>query len=140
LQRTNIDVVREGFDRFHERDLDGLLALVHPNVVWLPASQVLEGRDRPYLGHDGVREWYAAASGTDRYLTKLAAPAADEGEWLLWPGIVTFNSETQRVTDSGTLVWYLVEVVDARMRSLRTILGRPVARAAFDAALRRSEP
>jgi ketosteroid isomerase-like protein len=56
--RDNISVVRSLFEAGRRRDPDGLVALVHPEVSWLPSIVTLlnEG-DSAYYGHDGVRRW-----------------------------------------------------------------------------------
>ena len=44
-------------DAFNERDLEGMLARFDPAVRFHPLR--LGGLDRSYLGHDGVRRWFA---------------------------------------------------------------------------------
>lgn len=44
-------------EAFNARDLDGMLRLVDPAVVFHPLR--LGGLRGPYRGHDGVREWFA---------------------------------------------------------------------------------
>jgi ketosteroid isomerase-like protein len=52
------DVVRRAFDAFNRRDLDGLLALLHPDVR--VHSLLTEPEGPEFRGHEGVREWLAA--------------------------------------------------------------------------------
>jgi ketosteroid isomerase-like protein len=49
--------VRRWFDAFNSRDLEGMLACMHPYVEFHPLR--LHGLDSAYHGHEGVREWFA---------------------------------------------------------------------------------
>jgi ketosteroid isomerase-like protein len=54
----SLDVVRATFDAFARRDLEGMQALCHPEVVIRPiATMKLAGRESSYLGHDGLRRY-----------------------------------------------------------------------------------
>jgi ketosteroid isomerase-like protein len=50
--------VRRWFDAFNSRDLEGMLACMHPNVDLHPLH--LHGIGGAYEGHAGVREWFAS--------------------------------------------------------------------------------
>ena len=52
------DLVRRAYAAFNERDLDGLLELLDPDVRM--RSLMTEAEQAEYLGHDGVRQWYSA--------------------------------------------------------------------------------
>lgn len=52
------DLMRQAFDAFNRRDLEGLLSLLHPDVR--VRSLMTEAERAVYEGHQGVREWYAA--------------------------------------------------------------------------------
>ena len=54
---TNERVVSEWVDAFNERDLDGMLARVNPDVLFHPLR--VNGTAHSYLGHDGMRRWFA---------------------------------------------------------------------------------
>jgi ketosteroid isomerase-like protein len=56
--RAEEATVRRWFDAFNCRDLEGMLACMHPYVDFHPLR--LRGLDRAYQGHDGVRRWFAA--------------------------------------------------------------------------------
>lgn len=45
------------FDAFNSRDLEGMLACMHPNVDFHPLR--LPGVIGPYQGHEGLREWFS---------------------------------------------------------------------------------
>lgn len=49
-------IVTRWVDAFNERDLEGMLARVHPEVRFHPLR--LAGLDGSYRGHHGVRRWF----------------------------------------------------------------------------------
>lgn len=55
MSRENVDRVLLMYETFNRRDLDGMLALMHEDVVIVPRSGALEG---DYLGHEGIRRWW----------------------------------------------------------------------------------
>jgi ketosteroid isomerase-like protein len=56
MSEENADQARRGYDAFNRRDLDALLALMDPEVVFTTRFAQMEGIQ--YRGHDGVREWW----------------------------------------------------------------------------------
>lgn len=55
-----MDVVRRMFDAFSERDVDALMTVLHPDVVFIShATAELAGRKGPYRGHEGIRQYFA---------------------------------------------------------------------------------
>jgi ketosteroid isomerase-like protein len=55
----NAEIVRAVFDAFSRRDLPALLALSDPEIVFIPPTGRLAGRDEPYRGHEGLRTYMA---------------------------------------------------------------------------------
>jgi ketosteroid isomerase-like protein len=52
----NTTVVREGYERFMAQDVEGVLALFSPELVWeIPGPQALAGE---YRGPDGAAEFF----------------------------------------------------------------------------------
>ena len=47
------------FDAFNRRDLDGVLELVHPEILFLPISAAVMAEGEPYRGHQGMRRYLA---------------------------------------------------------------------------------
>jgi ketosteroid isomerase-like protein len=63
MARPPVDTVREGFDALNDGDLERMVALTAPDVVFLPlAAPRVEGRH--YEGHDGLREWHSERAAT----------------------------------------------------------------------------
>ena len=57
MSQANVEVVRQAFDAFNERDVERLVSLSDPDCAWLPFRAQLEGIT--YRGHDGVRRFVA---------------------------------------------------------------------------------
>jgi hypothetical protein len=51
---------------YGKRDLDAMLAMMDEAVVFRPSP--LFGTGRSYVGHDGVREWWAEMAGRGKRL------------------------------------------------------------------------
>jgi ketosteroid isomerase-like protein len=72
----NAEIVRRVFAAFSRRDVDGLLALCDPEIVFVPPTGRLAGRDEPYRGHEGLRTylsdvarvWQELRSEPDEYI------------------------------------------------------------------------
>ena len=57
---ADIDVVRAIYGAFAVRDIEGALAFVDPEcVIHLEATAREAGRHGPYVGHDGLRQYFA---------------------------------------------------------------------------------
>jgi ketosteroid isomerase-like protein len=71
----DIDVVRAIYAAFAARDLDAALAFVAADcVIHLEGTARRVGREEPYIGHDGMRQYFA---DVERYWDELAVHAED---------------------------------------------------------------
>ena len=50
-------MVRAGYEAFNRGDMEGAMAMLHPDIVWWPAAD--EPFTDPYRGHDGYRRLVA---------------------------------------------------------------------------------
>jgi ketosteroid isomerase-like protein len=55
VAQTNVEVLREGYRRFNDGDLDWVFARIAPDVVWEDASEMPDART--YRGTDEVRSF-----------------------------------------------------------------------------------
>jgi ketosteroid isomerase-like protein len=54
MSRTNVEIVRAGYEAWNRGDLEGMFAIIDPEVEWqLPDSGMNTGTFR---GHEGIRE------------------------------------------------------------------------------------
>jgi ketosteroid isomerase-like protein len=58
MSQENVATMRAALDAFGRNDVPGFLPLTHPDVEFEPQLTVLQGT---YLGHDGVRAFFADA-------------------------------------------------------------------------------
>jgi hypothetical protein len=49
-------------EAFNDRDVDALVALAHPRIVFRPTTLI--GQRRTYHGHEGLRRWVAEIEAT----------------------------------------------------------------------------
>ncbi|HXE43887.1 MAG TPA: nuclear transport factor 2 family protein [Conexibacter sp.] len=57
-EELSVDALAERFiDAFNRRDADALVALTHPQIVFVPT--VLVGQRASYETHEGLRRWVA---------------------------------------------------------------------------------
>ncbi len=72
---ADIDVVRAIYAAFAARDLDGALVFVAPDCeIHLEGTARRIGRELPYMGHDGMRQYFA---DVERYWDELEIHAED---------------------------------------------------------------
>ncbi len=70
---SDIDVVRGIYAAFAARDIEAATKLLAPDCeLHLRGTQNLIGRDEPYRGHAGMREYYADVERTWEELTLFA--------------------------------------------------------------------
>jgi ketosteroid isomerase-like protein len=58
MSRENVEKMRDSLDAFARNDVPALLRLADPEVEFEPQLAALQGA---YVGHDGLREFYADA-------------------------------------------------------------------------------
>lgn len=46
------------FEAFNRRDVEAVLSLLHPDIVFEPVSGTFLNAGQPYIGHDGVRLYF----------------------------------------------------------------------------------
>jgi ketosteroid isomerase-like protein len=57
MSQENVRLSYEAADAFNRRDMDGFLALFHPDLEFTSRLREMEGGG-PYRGHDGIRSWW----------------------------------------------------------------------------------
>jgi ketosteroid isomerase-like protein len=59
---SGVDVMRRGFAAWNAGDIDGALALMHPDIEWR-TSGVFPDVDDVYFGREGVRRFWSDFRG-----------------------------------------------------------------------------
>ena len=57
MSQEKVEVVRRMLQAFHDGDIEAILAECDPGVEW--QEQSIPGVEPLFLGHDGVRRWWA---------------------------------------------------------------------------------
>jgi ketosteroid isomerase-like protein len=55
MSEENVEAFKRGFEAANRRDVEGLLAELHPKVEWHAGLSSKLGGDAVYRGHEGVR-------------------------------------------------------------------------------------
>jgi ketosteroid isomerase-like protein len=99
---SNIDLVRRVFEAFTQRDIDAMLELIAPEMeFWGPtASFAREGE--PYVGHEGMREYFADVASVWRVLEVVPHDFRDLGDRVLVFGRVYARGAGGYISDSPT--------------------------------------
>ncbi|HEV2787384.1 MAG TPA: nuclear transport factor 2 family protein [Solirubrobacteraceae bacterium] len=102
----DIDVVRAIYAAFAARDLEGALAFVAQDcVIDLVGTARAVGREGPYRGHDGMRQYFA---DVERYWDELDIHAEDfrviPGSVIVM-GHVTGVAAGQAIRRSAVWTW-----------------------------------
>ena len=56
MSEENVAIFRRGYAAVNRGDIEGLLAIVHPDVEF--TSLIAEAEGETFRGHDGVRRWW----------------------------------------------------------------------------------
>ena len=60
MESQNIEVIRASYAAFRDRDIEGILSGMHPDVEWVhPAGMDKYGLGGTRVGHAGIREFLA---------------------------------------------------------------------------------
>ena len=63
MSQGNVNLVRTGYEAWNRSDLDGLLAMLAPDVEFLTTG-LFVGQDHVYSGHDGFKKFWREFRGT----------------------------------------------------------------------------
>lgn len=77
----NAELYRQGVDAWNARDMDGFVALAHPDVEFRSRLTDVEGA--AYRGHDGVRQYFADLSETFGDVHMEIEEIEERGDWVV---------------------------------------------------------
>ncbi len=137
-----VGLVRRAFDAFARRDIDGVLAVCHPDVVLRPyrATAELTGRQAPYRGHDGIRAYFhdVADVWKSLKLTPTAFRAADQSVIVF--GRAEANSGSEVMNLDMLWVWRLRDGLVASVEVFHSARPEPVHAARIRTVARAARP
>ena len=100
-----IEVVRALFWAFAERDVEGVLAHAHDDVVFSPVTSDYAGRTEPYVGHDGIREYFRDVAAVWDELRLTPTEFRQVGHTVLVTGKVSARSPARLIAGSTGWIW-----------------------------------
>jgi len=89
MSQENVELVRQGYAAWNKRDMDAMLARLHPDVEFI-TSGVFLGQDAVYSGHDGFRKFWRDFSETWESILVSISELRDCGERVL--ALVAFEA------------------------------------------------
>jgi ketosteroid isomerase-like protein len=113
--RMDIEVVREVFVAFADRDVERVLALVDPDVVFTAVTGGVVGKAEPYRGHEGMREYFRDVADVWDEIVLTPREFRQVGDAILVTGKVNARSPARVVSGSTGWVW--------RVRDGRVVYG-----------------
>jgi ketosteroid isomerase-like protein len=96
----NIEIVRQLFEAFTNRDLDAMLDLIAPEMKFWAPTGTFAREGRPYVGHAGMREYFEDVGRVWRTLEVVPHDFRDLGDRVLVIGRVYARGEGGYISDS----------------------------------------
>lgn len=124
MSQENVEVVKGLYRAFNRRDMAGLLALLDPDVEWVPVLAVLEGR--VYRGHDDVRRWVADLDSDWEFFEVSYEEMRDLDDRVLVFGHWRARGRTSGGESEQPGTW-LYELKDGKVVRLQTFTNRDEA-------------
>jgi ketosteroid isomerase-like protein len=113
---SDIEVVRAVFAAFAERDVDGVLAHAHEDIVFSAVTSDYAGRTEPYRGHEGLRQYFRDVAEVWDELRLTPTSFREIGDTILVTGRVDARSPARVVSGSTGWIW--------RLRGGKVVYGR----------------
>ena len=102
---TDIEVVKAAFAAFAARDLEAALALADADIEFSAVTGDHAGRADPYLGHDGLRQYFRDVASVWEELRLTPRDFRASGDRILVTGRVSARSRSRTVSGSTGWVW-----------------------------------
>ena len=126
---SDMDVVKEVFAAFAERDVERVLAHSSPDVEFSAVTGEHAGRTDPYRGHDGLRQYFRDLAEVWDELRIVPRDFRQNGDRILVTGRVSARSPARIVAGSTGWIW---RVSDGLVVYARVYPSAAEATAAFE--------
>jgi ketosteroid isomerase-like protein len=103
-RRATERAAEQVFEAFNRRDIDAMLALVDPEIVFAPVSARLIGDGSDYRGHDGLRRYLRDVATHWRHLEVTPAHVRSAGDAVVALGHVRSTTHAGR-RDEASATW-----------------------------------
>jgi ketosteroid isomerase-like protein len=128
-ERDTIKTVRGVFQAFATRDLEQALAFIHPQVrLWVVTAAVAR-EGRPYVGHDGIRQYFKDVDRVWEAIELLPLEFEVVGDAIVVLGEVRARGPAGELRQPAVWTWRFRDglVIDGRvdsdLRAARDALG-----------------
>jgi ketosteroid isomerase-like protein len=125
MSEENLEIPRRLIDAYNRRDIPVFMALLHPDVEWIPIMAALEGR--VYRGHDGVRRWLDDLAEDWEYFEPCLEEFHDLGDRVLIFGRWRARGRASGVELENQPATWLYEIKDGKAVWMRTFTDRDEA-------------
>ncbi|HMQ03716.1 MAG TPA: nuclear transport factor 2 family protein [Pyrinomonadaceae bacterium] len=132
--KNNVEIVKEGYDKFAKGDISGLLSLMADSIRW--STPEIEGTTLGGIrnGHEGVGEFFRILDETET-VTKFE-PREFIGEGDRVAVIGTYGATVKETGRSYEVEWaQFFTVRDGKIASFDEYLDSAIAAKAFQKAL-----
>ena len=129
MSRENVEVVLNAHAAFSRRDLGGFLAECQPDVSYRAAiTQEIEGDAGDFLGHDGIKSWWADLHDVYDGLHTDVVEVHDLGERVLVVYVVQGSAKgSGLVFQDGETLAQIVTLRDGKIAEIRDYSERSEA-------------
>ena len=122
MSQENVEAFRRGLEAGNRGDIEALLEVLDPDVVWHSALHALLGGEATvYRGHDGVRELFRDLFETFDGMHLEISEIRDLGDRLVAIGRTRARGKASGA-DVGTPIGYVTEFRAGRAISIRGYL------------------
>ena len=129
MSESNVEVVRALFDGYAQRGVDGVIDVVHEDVV-IEIPPDLSAEPDTYLGHEGVRRYFAGFEGMLEDVHYEARELIAEGDNTVVAHAVMGGRGVTSRLDVEIEAFVLHEVEDGLIKRMRPYADMAAARAA----------
>ena len=112
----DIELIKAVFAAFAERDVDGMLEYAADDIIFSPVTADYAGRTDPYVGHEGIREYFRDVASVWDDLRVTPTDFRQIGESVLVTGKVSAQSAARVIAGSSGWIW--------RVRDGKIVYGR----------------
>jgi ketosteroid isomerase-like protein len=129
MDETDRALIEAVYIAFGERDVEAVIALVHPECEFIAVTADHAGHREPYRGHDGVRRYFRDVAEVWDELRVVPGEFRMDGDSILVTGRVSARSPARIVAGSTGWIW---RVRDGLVTYLHVYPSAADAMAAFE--------
>ena len=114
----NVAIIKEFLDAVSRRDPDGMIALAHDDIEFVPITAAMEGRE--YTGHEGVRQFIDDVTDHWEFFDTVQEEWHDLDDRVVARGCWHARGRASGVEIDGQPALWLAHVSDGKITRWRT--------------------